>query len=105
MRSPRLQSAIERGTFTRCKVGKEPGPPDVAAVLVAAEQLTRAMAYLHDKGIIHGDLCGGNVLMTSSKKSEYGWQCKVGHSTLPFAGTQNMGWLLSKSASSHEFAL
>ena len=58
--------------------GKQPGPPNVPAVLAAAEQLASAMSYLHSKDIIHGDLCGGNILLTASKTSPNGVKCKVG---------------------------
>ena len=36
------------------------------------------MAYLHSRDIIHGDLCGGNVLLTSTEALPHRFTCKVG---------------------------
>lgn len=35
------------------------------------------MAYLHGKGILHGDLCGGNILLSASCREERGFTVKV----------------------------
>ena len=35
------------------------------------------MAYLHSQDILHGDLCGGNILLCSSSKDARGFVAKV----------------------------
>lgn len=35
------------------------------------------MAYIHAKDILHGDLCGGNILLTASGRDERGFVAKV----------------------------
>jgi serine/threonine protein kinase len=36
------------------------------SVLVTAHEIAAAMAYLHDRGIVHGDLSAYNVMLSSS---------------------------------------
>ena len=47
------------------------------AVVATAAQLAAACRYLHDQEVIHGDLCGGNVLLTSDDSQPHGFSCKV----------------------------
>jgi serine/threonine protein kinase len=72
-----LQSGIDRGFF-RNKRSILEGTPNVAAILATASQIADGMAYLHERGIIHGDLAGGNVLLTSDETSPHGFCAKVG---------------------------
>ena len=53
------QGAIDKGVFSTAPSGKNPGPPNLNAVLTAAQQLASAMTYLHEvHNITHGDLTG-----------------------------------------------
>ena len=36
--------------------------PDVTVILTTATEIASGMAFLHEHGIIHGDLTGGMVL-------------------------------------------
>ena len=43
-----------------------------------AKEIASALAYLHSLNILHGDLSGGNILLTSSNKDPRKFTCKVG---------------------------
>ena len=57
----------------------------VLAILVTADvtcretalEIASALAYLHSLNILHGDLSGGNILLTSSNKDTRKYTCKV----------------------------
>jgi hypothetical protein len=73
-----VQSAIDKGVFSTVRSGKNPGPPKLDAILTAAQQLASAMTYLHERhNITHGDLTGGNVLLTTSPSTPSGLACKA----------------------------
>ena len=73
-----IQAAIDKGVFSTVKSGKNPGSPNLTAILTAAQQLASAMTYLHERhNITHGDLTGGNVLLTTSPSSPSGLACKA----------------------------
>lgn len=42
-----------------------------------ALEIASALAYLHSLNILHGDLSGGNILLTSSNKDSRKFTCKV----------------------------
>ena len=42
-----------------------------------AYEIAAAMCYLHGKDILHGDLCGGNILLSASSRDERGFIAKV----------------------------
>ncbi len=42
-----------------------------------AKEIASALAYLHSLNILHGDLSGGNILLTSSNKDPRKFTCKV----------------------------
>ncbi|CAK0843031.1 unnamed protein product [Prorocentrum cordatum] len=70
-----LHDAAERG-WLRVK-RKITAPPDMATVLPTLRDIADAMAYVHDKSIIHADLNGRNVLLTSSASDPRGFVAKV----------------------------
>ena len=43
-----------------------------------AKEIASALAYLHSLNILHGDLSGGNILLTSANKDPRKFTCKVG---------------------------
>ena len=56
--------------------GARPGVCDAVACAM--------QAYLHECDIIHGDLCGGNILLTSCEEQPHRFTCKVrGSSGVP----------------------
>jgi serine/threonine protein kinase len=48
-----------------------------AASRDTALEIASALAYLHNLNILHGDLSGGNILLTSSSKDSRKFTCKV----------------------------
>ena len=71
-----LLTAIERGVFLT-QPSAQYGQPNLIAVLQTLQEIAAAMHYLHSHGIVHGDLTGGNVLLTSSDKDARGFSAKV----------------------------
>lgn len=62
-----VQDAIDCGWFRTDKKDLR-SPPDLAAILVTAGEVAGAMSYLHQHGVIHGDLAARNVLLTTMNK-------------------------------------
>ena len=50
---------------------------DLGVVLAVAAEIASAMAYLHSRNIVHGDLCGSNVMLTTDKGKPAGFTAKV----------------------------
>jgi serine/threonine protein kinase len=55
----------------------EGGGPNLATILLTAQEVAGACAYLHGHDVIHGDLTPSNVLLTSATKDLRRWTCKV----------------------------
>jgi len=66
-----------QGYFRIDRGCKPPSPPNLGAVVTTAAQLASGLTYLHDHDIIHGDLCGGNILLTCDDDQPHGFSCKV----------------------------
>ena len=50
---------------------------DACCCRETAKEIASALAYLHSLNILHGDLSGGNILLTSSNKDPRKFTCKV----------------------------
>ncbi|GLC34060.1 hypothetical protein PLESTB_000832900 [Pleodorina starrii] len=60
-----LQDAIDRG-WLRVSAALENSGPRMDAVLATALELASALAFLHSKDIVHGDLSAWNVMLCTS---------------------------------------
>lgn len=57
----------------------QPGPlPDLLKVLDTMREIASAIAYMHTKDIIHGNLTGSSIMLCSSRKDSRGFTAKVG---------------------------
>eukprot|EP00887_Chlorella_sp_A99_P005032 scaffold4.g5032.t1 len=68
-----LLTAVERGAFLT-QPSSQHGQPNLIASL---QEIAAALQYLHSHDVLHGDLTGGNVLLTASDKDTRGFVCKV----------------------------
>ena len=53
-----MQDAVGREWFRSCPRG----PANMMTVLSVAIEIAAGMSYLHDRGIVHGDLSAGEAL-------------------------------------------
>ena len=53
-----MQEAVDRGLF-RQETSVD-AQPNMATILTTALEVASAMAFLHEHGIVHGDLTGGD---------------------------------------------
>ena len=73
-----MQDAIDRGWF-HVPAAAQPGPmPDLLKVLDTMREIASAIAYMHTKDIIHGNLTGSSIMLCSSRKDSRGFTAKVG---------------------------
>ncbi|GAB4814749.1 hypothetical protein N2152v2_001795 [Parachlorella kessleri] len=83
-----LLTAVERGAFLQpaALAGQGAGgpqqaqqqqQPNLVAVLQTLQEIAAALQYLHEHNVVHGDLTGGNVLLTTSDKDARGFTAKV----------------------------
>jgi len=80
-----VQELCDLGTCTSCsergflRVERQlTSPPNMIAVLRTLHDIADAMAFVHSRGIVHGDLTGRNVLLSTSECNELGFIAKVG---------------------------
>ena len=59
-----------RGHITNPRVNME-------AVMATAGQIASGMAFLHSRGVIHGDLSATNVMLASAPSAPHGFCAKV----------------------------
>lgn len=71
-----LLTAIERGAFLT-QPSSQYGQPNLISVLQTLQEIAAALQYLHRNDVLHGDLTGGNVLLTASDKDTRGFTAKV----------------------------
>ncbi|KAF6263742.1 kinase-like domain-containing protein [Scenedesmus sp. NREL 46B-D3] len=72
-----LGDGVLRGWF-RTRPSATLGAPHLRVIGLTALEIAVAMHYLHGQGIMHGDLCGGNVMLAKSATSPHGFTAKVG---------------------------
>ncbi|KAL3138629.1 hypothetical protein ABBQ32_006391 [Trebouxia sp. C0010 RCD-2024] len=73
-----LQDGIEQGWFRRPPIKTAPvAAPDLGSILLTAQEIAAALAYLHSLDVLHGDLTGSNILLTSSCKDSRAFTVKV----------------------------
>ncbi len=69
------QDAIERGWFR--KNLSLSGEPDMLAIITTAQEVVSALAYMHERDIIHGDVRGANIMLCSSTANLRGFTAQV----------------------------
>lgn len=75
----RLQDGIEQGWFRQPPIKTAPvAAPDLCSILLTAQEIADALAYLHRLDVLHGDLTGNNILLASSHKDSRAFTVKVG---------------------------
>eukprot|EP00877_Chromochloris_zofingiensis_P005332 jgi/Chrzof1/147/Cz01g05040.t1 len=72
-----LGDAVVKGWF-RTNRSPTQGVTDIHVVALTALEIASAMEYLHDRNVLHGDLSGGNIMLTSSSINPHGFTAKVG---------------------------
>ncbi|KAK9916182.1 hypothetical protein WJX75_009766 [Coccomyxa subellipsoidea] len=70
-----VQEAVDKGWF-RMKPTID-AQPNMSVILSTAAEIADAMHFLHSKGVMHGDLTGGNVLLSSSTDNRHKFCAKV----------------------------
>lgn len=69
-----LSDAVERGWFRKRHSLFD---TDFKALILTAREVAAAMAYLHARNVLHGDLTGNNVLLTASDRDSRHFSAKV----------------------------
>ena len=66
-----VQEASDKGFF------RAGGQPNLKSIIAAAADVAAGMAFLHGRGVVHGDLTGGNVLLATDENSPSGVVAKI----------------------------
>lgn len=53
------------------------------AIITTAQEVVSALAYLHERDIIHGDVRGANIMLCSSTANQRGFTAQVRLSLFP----------------------
>ncbi|KXZ54057.1 hypothetical protein GPECTOR_5g165 [Gonium pectorale] len=67
-----LQDALDRGALKLRKPGGEVGETHLPMMVSTACEVASALQYLHDKGIVHGDLTAWNVMLCTAAQDRSG---------------------------------
>ncbi|EFJ43286.1 hypothetical protein VOLCADRAFT_96512 [Volvox carteri f. nagariensis] len=62
-----LQDALDRGALKLRKPGGEMGETHLPMMVATACEVASALQYLHERGIVHGDLTAWNVMLCTSE--------------------------------------
>ncbi|GIL66467.1 hypothetical protein Vafri_20001 [Volvox africanus] len=65
-----LQDALDRGALKLRKAGGEMGETHLPMMISTACEVASALHYLHDKGIVHGDLTAWNVMLCTAEDGQ-----------------------------------
>ncbi|GLI62576.1 hypothetical protein VaNZ11_005250 [Volvox africanus] len=65
-----LQDALDRGALKLRKAGGEMGETHLPMMISTACEVASALHYLHDKGIVHGDLTAWNVMLCTAQDGQ-----------------------------------
>ncbi|GFR46705.1 hypothetical protein Agub_g8325 [Astrephomene gubernaculifera] len=65
-----LQDALDRGALKLRKPSGEPGETHLPMMVATACEVASALHYLHDKGIVHGDLTAWNVMLCTASNPQ-----------------------------------
>ncbi len=68
-----LDAAIKRNVFFQ-----KNNNPRLTIILQTARDVTTAMAFLHDRGVLHGDLTCNNIMLAKDAVDPRGFHVKVG---------------------------
>eukprot|EP00884_Botryococcus_braunii_P023575 jgi/Botrbrau1/9901/Bobra.0012s0004.1 len=71
-----VSDAVNKGWFRKTPISRDQ-PPDLDKIIDTAYEIADGMAYLHARGVVHGDLTGGNVLLASDPNPTRGFVAKV----------------------------
>jgi hypothetical protein len=70
----RLYDALDRGWLKHSPTGT----PNMEFILRTCLDITGALAYMHSHSLVHGDLTGNNVLLTTNHDDSRGFIARVG---------------------------
>jgi GAF domain-containing protein len=114
-----LYDNLDRGFFR--ENASLTSPPSLSTILSAAQDIASGLVYLHDNNIVHGDLSGNNVLLSSSRNErgfkallcDFGFSRSIEHEIQTKAiGTIShmpleliVGGLLTKKADTYAFGV